>query len=70
MIALRGVLRGVLQVVNNKGLPRFTRFHTMQALLVDVSLALPRLLELVFTPPAAGYVHGAWGQGQDSFSLE
>lgn len=53
MIALRDVVAW-LQVVNNKGLPRFTRFHTMQALLIDVSLALPRLMELVFTPPAAG----------------
>ena len=43
-------------------MPRFTRFNGMQAVLLDILLVLPRLVETIFTPPGSGwglqlYVH-------------
>ncbi len=38
-------------VVNNMQLPRFVRFSAMQAVLLDILLVLPRLLEQLVSPP-------------------
>ncbi|GAX82321.1 hypothetical protein CEUSTIGMA_g9750.t1 [Chlamydomonas eustigma] len=51
-----------LGVVNNKNMSRFVRFNAMQALLLDIMLILPRLMESVISPPSSGwgvdvYVH-------------
>lgn len=46
-----------LGVVNNNSLSRFVRFNASQAILLDVLLALPRLVETVLAPPSFG-----WGQ--------
>ncbi|GIL65905.1 hypothetical protein Vafri_19537 [Volvox africanus] len=42
-------------VVNNARFSRFVRFNAVQAILLDILLALPRLLETVFTPPTSGW---------------
>ncbi|KXZ55268.1 hypothetical protein GPECTOR_3g405 [Gonium pectorale] len=42
-------------VVNNRSFSRFVRFNAVQAILLDILLALPRLLETVLTPPASGW---------------
>lgn len=52
LIAFFGLFLGV---VNNRTMPRFARFNAMQALLLDIALVLPRLLETVITPPSAGW---------------
>lgn len=40
-----------LGIVNNMQLPRFVRFSAMQAVLLDILLVLPRLLEQLVSPP-------------------
>eukprot|EP00798_Chlamydomonas_sp_ICE-L_P023941 gene23941-9509_t len=44
-----------LGIVNNKSMSRFARFNGMQAILLDICLVLPRLVETIFTPPTAGW---------------
>lgn len=44
-----------IAVVNNRSMSRFVRFNAVQAILLDILLALPRLLETVLTPPSAGW---------------
>lgn len=44
-----------LGVVNNQSVGRFARFSAMQAVLVDILLVLPRLLESLASPPAQGW---------------
>ncbi|EFJ44968.1 hypothetical protein VOLCADRAFT_64140 [Volvox carteri f. nagariensis] len=51
-IAFFGLYIGV---VNNPRFSRFVRFNAVQAILLDILLALPRLLETVLTPPASGW---------------
>jgi uncharacterized membrane protein len=48
LIAFFGIYLGV---VNNMQLPRFVRFSAMQAVLLDILLVLPRLLEQLISPP-------------------
>lgn len=43
-----------LGLANNTSFSRFVRFNAMQALLLDVLLVLPRLLETVLTPASSG----------------
>ncbi|GBF93270.1 hypothetical protein Rsub_06002 [Raphidocelis subcapitata] len=50
LIAFFGIYLGV---VNNARLPRFVRFSAMQAVLLDILLVLPRLLEQLISPPSA-----------------
>lgn len=50
LIAFFGIYLGV---VNNASLPRFVRFSAMQAVLLDILLVLPRLLEQLVAPPTA-----------------
>jgi len=52
LIAFFGVYLGI---VNNRNFSRFVRFNAMQAILLDIVLVLPRLVETVLTPPKAGY---------------
>ncbi|KAF5826603.1 hypothetical protein DUNSADRAFT_2551 [Dunaliella salina] len=52
LIAFFGVYLGI---VNNRNFSRFVRFNAMQAILLDIILVLPRLVETVLTPPKAGY---------------
>lgn len=42
-------------IVNNYKMDRFTRFNALQALLLDILLVLPRLVESLFTPPTIGW---------------
>ncbi|GLC37932.1 hypothetical protein PLESTB_001501000 [Pleodorina starrii] len=51
-IAFFGLYIGV---VNNPAFSRFVRFNAVQAILLDILLALPRLLETVLTPPTSGW---------------
>lgn len=44
-----------LGVANNTSLSRFVRFNAVQAILLDVLLVLPRLLETVLVPPTTGW---------------
>ncbi|PNH07821.1 Protein TIC 20-II, chloroplastic [Tetrabaena socialis] len=44
-----------LGVVNNPSVHRFVRFNAVQAILLDILLVLPRLLETVLTPPTVGW---------------
>jgi uncharacterized membrane protein len=51
-VAFLGVYIGI---INNQRWPRFVRFNAMQAVLLDILLILPRLLEQVFSAPTAGW---------------
>ncbi|GIM05082.1 hypothetical protein Vretimale_9566 [Volvox reticuliferus] len=51
-IAFFGLYIGV---VNNARFSRFVRFNAVQAILLDILLALPRLLETVMSPPTSGW---------------
>lgn len=42
-------------IINNQSLSRFTRFNAMQAVLLDILLVLPRLVENILSPPAGGW---------------
>lgn len=44
-----------LGIVNNQKMSRFLRFNAMQALLLDIGLILPRLIETVISPPSSGW---------------
>lgn len=43
-----------LGIINNQRWPRFVRFSAMQAVLLDILLILPRLVEQVFSTPTGG----------------
>jgi uncharacterized membrane protein len=43
-----------LGIINNQRWPRFVRFNAMQAVLLDILLILPRLVEQVFSTPTGG----------------
>ncbi|KAG2496119.1 hypothetical protein HYH03_005722 [Edaphochlamys debaryana] len=53
-----------LGVVNNQSLSRFVRFNAVQAILLDILLVLPRLVETVFTPPTSGWGAQVYIQSQ------
>eukprot|EP00198_Chlamydomonas_reinhardtii_P000794 XP_001690129.1 predicted protein [Chlamydomonas reinhardtii] len=53
-----------LGVVNNPSLSRFVRFNAVQAILLDIILVLPRLLETVLTPPTSGWGAQVYIQSQ------
>lgn len=53
---------GVIQ--NRSMFSGFVRFNAMQALLLDVLLVLPRLLESVVSPPAFGWGHTLYEYSQ------
>ena len=55
-----------LGVVNNARVARFARFSAMQAVLVDILLVLPRLLESLASPPAQGWGLKAYITAQNS----
>jgi uncharacterized membrane protein len=55
-----------LGVVNNPQVSRFARFSAMQAVLVDILLVLPRLLESLASPPAQGWGLKAYITAQNS----
>jgi uncharacterized membrane protein len=55
-----------LGVVNNPRVARFARFSAMQAVLVDILLVLPRLLETLASPPAQGWGLKAYITAQNS----
>jgi len=55
-----------LGVVNNAKVSRFARFSAMQAVLVDILLVLPRLLESLASPPAQGWGLKAYITAQNS----
>jgi len=44
-----------LGIVNNQSMSRFVRFNAMQAILLDIGLILPRLIETVISPPSSGW---------------
>lgn len=48
LICFFGIYIGI---VNNAAMPRFVRFSAMQAVLLDILLVLPRLLEQLVSPP-------------------
>jgi uncharacterized membrane protein len=52
MIAFFGIYLGI---ANNQGLSRFVRFNAMQAMLLDVALVLPGLVEQLITLPTRGW---------------
>jgi len=52
MIAFFGIYIGI---INNRNMSKFVRFNGMQALLLDIMLVIPRLLETVLTPPTSGW---------------
>lgn len=60
-IAFFGLYIGV---VNNPKFSRFVRFNAVQAILLDILLTLPRLLETVLTPPASGWGAQVYVQSQ------
>lgn len=43
-----------LGIINNQKFSRYCRFNAMQAVLLDIVLILPGLLENVFRPPSSG----------------
>lgn len=49
-----------LGIVNNQKWPRFVRFSAMQAVLLDILLILPRLVEQVFSTPTGGPILQAY----------
>lgn len=49
-----------LGIVNNQRWPRFVRFSAMQAVLLDILLILPRLVEQVFSTPTGGWALQAY----------
>jgi uncharacterized membrane protein len=51
MIAFFGIYIGI---VNNSSIKRFVRFNAMQAMLLDVVLVLPSLIEQLITLPRSG----------------
>lgn len=55
-----------LGVVNNASVSRFARFSAMQAVLVDILLVLPRLVESLVSPPAQGWGLKAYITAQNS----
>lgn len=48
------------------GLSRFVRFNAAQALLLNVLLMLPRLFEMVLSPPTAGPMLKAYVMAQNA----
>lgn len=42
------------RVVQNQNYSRFVRFNGQQAILVDIVLVLPGLIESLFRPPSSG----------------
>eukprot|EP00877_Chromochloris_zofingiensis_P002298 jgi/Chrzof1/12069/Cz06g20080.t1_TIC20A[v5.2] len=44
-----------LGIVNNQRWSRFVRFNALQAVLLDILLVLPRLLESLVNPPSSGW---------------
>jgi uncharacterized membrane protein len=67
LIAFFGIYLGV---VNNMQLPRFVRFSAMQAVLLDILLVLPRLLEQLVSPPTtAGLALQAYISAQNAIWL-
>jgi uncharacterized membrane protein len=52
MIAFFGIYIGI---ANNQSFPRFVRFNAMQAMLLDVALVLPSLVEQLITLPTRGW---------------
>jgi len=63
LLAFFGVYLGI---VNNRSLSRFVRFNAMQAVLLDILLILPRLLERVVTPPTSGWGVQVYIQAQNT----
>lgn len=53
-----------LGVVQNKQFSSFVRFNAMQAVLLDVLLVLPRLLDSLITPPSFGWGAAVYKQSQ------
>lgn len=49
-----------LGIINNQRWPRFVRFNAMQAVLLDILLILPRLVEQVFSTPTGGWALQAY----------
>ncbi|KAL4440549.1 hypothetical protein ABPG75_003550 [Micractinium tetrahymenae] len=43
-----------LGIINNQNFSRYVRFHAMQAILLDIILILPGLIESIFRPPMGG----------------
>jgi hypothetical protein len=43
-----------LGIINNQNMSRYTRFNAMQAVLLDIILILPGLVERLFRPPTTG----------------
>lgn len=56
-VAFLGVYIGI---INNQRWPRFVRFNAMQAVLLDILLILPRLVEQVFSAPTSGWALQAY----------
>ncbi|KAL6752349.1 hypothetical protein V8C86DRAFT_1814123 [Haematococcus lacustris] len=52
LIAFFGIYLGI---VNNQSMSRFVRVNAMQAMLLDVLLVMPRLVESVITVPSSGW---------------
>lgn len=53
LIAFFGVYGGI---VNNRNFSRFVRYNAMQAVLLDILLVLPGVLEMVFKRPTDGFL--------------
>ena len=58
-----------LGVVNNTSWRRFVRFNAMQAVLLDILLILPRLIESLISPPTAGWGLQAYISAQNTVWL-
>ena len=58
-----------LGIVNNGSWRRFVRFNGAQAVLLDILLILPRLLESLVTPPTAGWGLQAYISAQNTVWL-
>ncbi|KAL4419302.1 hypothetical protein ABPG77_001634 [Micractinium sp. CCAP 211/92] len=43
-----------LGIINNGNFSRYVRYHAMQAILLDIILILPGLIESIFRPPMGG----------------
>jgi uncharacterized membrane protein len=53
-------------IVNNQSFSRFVRVNAMQAILLDILLILPRLVEQLFTPPTSGWGVQVYVQAQNT----
>lgn len=63
LIAFFGVYLGIVQ---NTSFSRFVRVNAMQAVLLDILLILPRLIESVVGPPTAGWAVQAYITGNNT----